>query len=59
MIEKIVEILLLALFSCKGTVDKTYTNVVPADASVVISANLNELMSNAGYIKTINLSISQ
>lgn len=39
----------LALFSCKGTVDETYTNVIPADASVVISANLNELMSKAGY----------
>ena len=38
-----------ALFSCKGTVDETYTNVIPADASVVISANLNELMSKAGY----------
>lgn len=38
----------LALFSCKGT-DEGYTNVIPADASVVISANLNELMSKAGY----------
>lgn len=36
-------------YSCTGTVDESYTNVIPADATMVASVNVKGLMEKAGY----------
>lgn len=42
--------LLVAVFySCTGSVDETYTNAIPADATFVASINVNDLVKKAGY----------
>lgn len=37
------------LYSCTGTVDESYTNAIPADATMVASVNVKDLMAKAGH----------
>ena len=41
--------LFAVLYSCAGAVDESYTNAIPADATMVASVNVKELMAKAGY----------
>lgn len=42
-------LLVALLYACSGSVDETYTNAIPADATFVASINLNDLVKKAGY----------
>lgn len=41
--------LVAVLYSCAGSVDETYINAIPADATFVASINVNDLIKKAGY----------
>ena len=42
-------LLFTVLYSCTGTVDESYTYAIPADATMVVSVNVKDLMAKAGY----------
>lgn len=42
-------LLVALLYACSGSVDETYTNAIPADATFVASINVNDLVKKADY----------